>query len=189
MVPHICLMARLYLHGVSSCQGKCLEMGRFLGESFCFFLPEKFRCDCSGQILKSRRRISSPRPPRPHRPSHRSLDVIPAACHTQYIVALKMTSAVLVTLWTYGFCSPGPVFHAYSSCNQRVGNVTRFLCFLPTATRLIASTSMGLYSIGVTPDGTSSTHTLPSFLSIDFSFFFLFTMCASFFLMNKSIPA
>ena len=50
---------------------------------------------------------------------------------------------------------------------------------------------MDVYRMGAaTLDGTrSSTYTFPSILSIDFSFFFLFMMCASYFPMNKSFPA
>ena len=59
-------------------------------------------------------RLPSPRAPCPRRPSRSALS------------------------WSYGFSSLGLVFHAHSSCHQKVGllqsNVTRFLCSLPSAT-------------------------------------------------------
>ena len=98
--------------------------------------------------------------------------------------------------WSCGFCSLEPVFHAHSSCHQKIGfaAVKRHLLplFSSVCNLMIGSISTGLYLIGaVTLGGTltnkSSTYTFPSFLGTDFSFFFLFMVHASFFLMNKSL--
>ena len=113
-----------------------------------------------------------------------------------HTVTFSSFLTALIQLRSFSFSSLGPVAHY--SCRQNIwllqSNVTRLLGSLPSATSLIASTSVGVYTMGaVTLGGTltnrSSTCTFPSFLSIDFSFFFLFMMHASSFPMNKSFPA
>ena len=98
------------------------------------------------------------------------LDVTFITCRIQHTVTFTLFSTALIQLRSDGSSSLGPVFHAHSSCRQKVellqSNVTRFLCSLPSSTLLIASTSMGLYLIGAAaPDGTFtnrlSTYTFP----------------------------
>ena len=93
-----------------------------------------------------RRPIQSLRPPCPPHPTVQ-LNVIHVTFRAQRTVAHELAFTMLITKWSYGFCSLGPVFQAHSSCHQKFGllqsNVTCALPSHPFATWLIASPFMG----------------------------------------------
>ena len=138
--------------------------------------------------------VSHPAPPSSHPVSPSSilvlvvrltvqLHVIHITFRTPRTVSHELTLTMLIINWSHGFCSHGPVFHAHSSCHQKIGlplsNVTCFLRSLPSAT-LIDCVNFHRF----VPDwrsGTSQmtqahTYTVPSLLNTDFSCFSLCMM-------------